>query len=32
VVVDGQLRLTPGAIVESKETQPAVKQPAAGKN
>jgi membrane fusion protein, multidrug efflux system len=32
VVTDGQLRLTPGAIVESKETQPAVKQPAAGKN
>jgi membrane fusion protein, multidrug efflux system len=32
VVVDGQLRLTPGAIVESKENRPAVKQPAGGKH
>ncbi len=32
VVVDGQLRLTPGAIVESKDKQPAVKPPAGGKN
>jgi membrane fusion protein, multidrug efflux system len=32
VVIDGQLRLTPGAVVESKEKQPAVKQPAGGKN
>ena len=32
VVVDGQLRLTPGAIVENKEKQPAVKPPARGSN
>ncbi|MDD2308867.1 MAG: efflux RND transporter periplasmic adaptor subunit [Desulfuromonadaceae bacterium] len=32
VVTDGQLRLTPGAVVESKDKQPAVKQPAGGKN
>jgi membrane fusion protein, multidrug efflux system len=32
VVTDGQLRLTPGAVVESKNKQPAVKQPAGGKN
>jgi multidrug efflux system membrane fusion protein len=32
VVIDGQLRLTPGAVVESKEKQAAVKQPAEGKN
>ena len=32
VVVDGQLRLTPGAVVESKENRPAVKQPAGSKN
>jgi multidrug efflux system membrane fusion protein len=32
VVIDGQLRLTPGAIVESKEKQPPVKQPAGGSN
>lgn len=31
VVVDGQLRLTPGALVESKEKPTADKQPAAGK-
>ncbi|MHB8120774.1 MAG: efflux RND transporter periplasmic adaptor subunit [Desulfuromonadaceae bacterium] len=32
VVTDGQLRLTPGAVVESKGKQPTVKQPAEGKN
>ena len=32
VVVDGQLRLTPAAIVENKEKQPAVKPPARGSN
>lgn len=32
VVIDGQLRLTPGTVVESKEKQTAVKQPAGGKN
>lgn len=32
VVTDGQLRLTPGALVESKVKQPAVKQPAGVKN
>jgi multidrug efflux system membrane fusion protein len=31
VVTDGQLRLTPGAIVESKEKQAAAKQPVVGK-
>jgi multidrug efflux system membrane fusion protein len=31
VVVDGQLRLTPGAVVESKEKPSAEKQPAGGK-
>ena len=32
VVVDGQLRLTPGAIVAAGEKQPPVKQPARGTN
>jgi multidrug efflux system membrane fusion protein len=32
VVVDGQLRLTPGAVVENKGTQPALKQPARDKH
>jgi len=32
VVVDGQLRLTPGAIVENKEKQPPVKLPSRGSN
>lgn len=32
VVVDGQLRLTPGAVVESKENRSAEKQPAGSKN
>ncbi len=32
VVVDGQLRLTPGAIVESKEKQPPVKPPVGDNN
>ncbi|MGB9081834.1 MAG: efflux RND transporter periplasmic adaptor subunit [Desulfuromonadaceae bacterium] len=32
VVVDGQLRLSPGAVVESKEKHPAPKLPAGGKN
>ena len=31
VVTDGQLRLTPGAVVESKEKQAADKQPVGGK-
>jgi multidrug efflux system membrane fusion protein len=31
VVTDGQLRLTPGAVVESKEKQPVEKLPAASK-
>jgi multidrug efflux system membrane fusion protein len=30
VVIDGQLRLTPGATVESKEKKPAEKQPVGG--
>jgi hypothetical protein len=30
VVTDGQLRLTPGAIVAMGEKQPAVKEPAGG--
>jgi multidrug efflux system membrane fusion protein len=32
VVVDGQLRLTPGAIVDTKEKQPAAKPSAGGKS